>query len=326
MNHDASRSTTSTVVGIIVPCYNEEAVLVKTVPSLLSLLQRLEQQGDIGEGSFIAFVDDGSTDRTWGLIEGAASAKVKGVKLSRNYGHQKAVLAGIETFYTQADCLVSIDADLQDDLSVIEEMLARFREGFQIVYGVRKERSSDSFFKRFTALGFYRFMELLGVHLVYNHADFRLASRRTLKELVRFREVNLFLRGMFPLLGFRTTCVVYDRQKRTEGESKYPLSKMLSLAWDGVTSFSIKPLRLISAMGFSLFLICLLLCGYALYSYLALGAVPGWSSIVLPMYFLGGIQLLGIGIIGEYIGKIYSEVKQRPRFIVEEVVGGERVD
>lgn len=319
---DPYRDASLPVVGIVVPCFNEEAVLVKTIPVLLSLLQTLEARGVIRSESFIAFIDDGSRDRTWELITGAASEKIRGVKLSSNYGHQKALLAGIETFHGQADCLVSIDADLQDDLDAVEEMMARFREGWEIVYGVRKARSTDSFFKRYTAVGFYRLMEMLGVQIVYNHADFRLASRRVLEELVRFREVNLFLRGMFPLLGFRSTSVVYDRKSRTDGESKYPLPKMLALAWDGVTSFSIKPLRLISVMGFSLFMVCIMLCVYAVYSYVALGTVPGWASIVLPMYMLGGIQLLGIGIIGEYAGKIYAEVKQRPRFIIEKEVGG----
>jgi len=323
ISHQSRHFDCSPVVGIIVPCFNEEESLLKTLPVLLSLLQKLADRGKVGTDSFIGFIDDGSNDRTWDIIVKGASAKVRGVRLSCNCGHQRALLAGIEIFQGQAECLITIDADLQDDVDAIEEMLDRFREGYQIVYGVRRERSADSLFKRYTAHGFYRFMELLGVQIVYNHADFRLASRRVLQELVRFREVNLFLRGMFPLLGFRSTCVTYNRKERGEGESKYPLRKMLSFAWDGVTSFSIKPLRLISVMGFFLFIVSIFLCAYAILSYTLIGTVPGWASIVLPMYLLGGIQLLGIGIIGEYAGKIYAEVKQRPRFIIEKVVGGE---
>lgn len=310
------------VVGIIVPCFNEEKTLLVTIPVLLSLLKTLVDRGKASPESFLAFIDDGSNDSTWDVINSKASEYVRGVKLSCNCGHQKALIAGLETFQEKADCLVSIDADLQDDVNTIEEMLDYFMGGYEIVYGVRKERSVDSLFKRFTAIGFYRLMELLGVQIVYNHADFRLAGRRVLTELTRFREVNLFLRGLFPLLGFRTTCVTYDRKERNAGETKYPLSKMLSFAWDGVTSFSVKPLRLISAMGFFLFIMSIFLCIYAIISYSFIGTVPGWASIVLPMYLLGGIQLLGIGIIGEYAGKIYAEVKQRPRFIIEKVVGG----
>lgn len=308
-------------LGIVVPCYNEEEVLRETAARLLALLGRLIERGTINVQSRIYFVDDGSKDATWSLIEGLCleSLHVSGIKLSRNRGHQNALLAGLLT--AQGDALISIDADLQDDISVIETMVERFHEGYEIVYGVRKERTVDTPFKRATAEGFYKVMRLMGVDIVYNHADYRLLSRRALEELRHFKEVNLFLRAMVPLLGFKTTQLYYDRAERFAGESKYPLKKMLSFAWDGITSFSVMPLRFITATGFVIFIATLLMSAWVLgVKLFSDEAVPGWASTVLPIYFIGGIQVLSIGIVGEYIGKIYLESKARPRFIIETTI------
>ncbi len=309
-------------LGIVVPCYNEEQVLPFTCEKLTTLVKELIQNGKILESSFITFVDDGSRDGTWQMIEkyAADNSFIRGVKLSRNFGHQGALLAGLNSFMNKADCIVSIDADLQDDILVINEMVDKYSQGYDIVYGVRKERKTDTFFKRTTALTFYKLMKWLGVEIIYNHADYRLASRRVLENLGTFNEVNLFLRGVFPLIGFPSTMVYYDRLERFAGESKYPLKKMMAFAFDGISSFSVKPLRMVSIIGILVFLASIVMALYSLYSYLFLGTVPGWTSITLPIYFISGIQILCIGIIGEYLGKVYKEVKARPRFIIDKIV------
>jgi glycosyltransferase involved in cell wall biosynthesis len=267
------------------------------------------------------FVDDGSSDRTWELIEELAStdARVGGIKLSRNRGHQNALLAGLYT--CEADVLLSVDADLQDDIQVIPEMIGAYVRGAQVVYGVRNDRSSDGFFKRASAQGFYRLIKALGAESIYNHADFRLLSRRAVEALKGFREVNLFLRGMVPLIGFKSAIVYYTRSERFAGESKYPLRKMLALALDAVTSFSVAPLRLITGIGFLVFVLSILMGLWTIWVKLFTDhAVPGWASTMLPIYFLGGIQILCIGILGEYLGKVYQETKGRPRYIIEKHV------
>ncbi len=308
-------------LAIVVPCYNEEAVLGETAHRLLELLGRLIASGRIDAHSTICFVDDGSKDHTWELIEKRASESlhVKGIKLSRNRGHQNALLAGL--FSVEGDAIISIDADLQDDISVIETMVDRHLEGYDVVYGVRKERTVDTPFKRASAEGFYKLMRLMGVDIVYNHADYRLLSRRALEALKEFKEVNLFLRAMVPLVGYQSAQVFYDRAERFAGESKYPLKKMLAFAWDGITSFSVMPLRLITATGFIIFIATLLMSAWVLgVKLFSDEAVPGWASTVLPIYFIGGIQVFALGIVGEYIGKIYMETKERPRFIIEKQI------
>lgn len=306
-------------LAIVVPCFNESEVIGETAKRLNLLLQELITANQIADNSYIFFVDDGSKDDTWNQIDmlHRRDKIYKGLKLSRNFGHQNALLGGLHQVL-DADILVSIDADLQDDIYAIKEMVTRYKEGFDIVYGVRSTRDSDSFFKKNTAQIFYKILKCMGVESVYNHADYRLMSRRALQTFLSLPERNLYLRGMIPLIGYKHTQVLYARNERYAGESKYNLTKMLSLAWNGISSMSIKPLRFVTFCGFFFFGISLLLSMYALYSYLTKDAVAGWTSIVLPVYFLGGIQLLCIGLLGEYIAKIYKEVKQRPRFIVEE--------
>ena len=308
-------------LGIVVPCYNEEEVLPETARRMLALHSGLVSADRIDADSKIFFVDDGSNDRTWSIIEELSQqhANIAGIKLARNCGHQHALLAGLYT--AEGDALVSIDADLQDDVSVIETMVEDFHNGVHIVYGVRKQRDSDSFLKRVTAQTFYRLMKLLGAESIYNHADYRLMSRRAIEELKQFKEVNLFLRGLVPLIGFNSSIAYYDRAERFAGESKYPLKKMIALALDAITSFSIVPLRLITLTGFLVFFATILIMIWVFYVRLfTTSAVPGWASTVLPIYFISGIQILCIGVIGEYLGKIYSEVKQRPRYIIEKQV------
>jgi glycosyltransferase involved in cell wall biosynthesis len=307
---------------LVVPCYNEEEVLPTTKEELQKLLERLRKKGLVTQESFICFIDDGSKDRTWELIEEfSKEPSVKGLKLSRNCGHQNALLAGL--FYAEGlcDAAVSLDADLQDDIGVVEQMCEKFLQGYEIVYGVRKRRDSDTFFKRTSAEGFYKLMRFMGVEIVENHADFRLISKRALKWLKEFEEVNLFLRGIIPLLGLKSDVVYYDRKERFAGESKYPLKKMLAFAWDGITSFSVAPLRFITVLGGVVLVLSLLLSVWALAAKLSGAAVSGWTSMMLIVLFLGGVQMLSIGIIGEYIGKIYKETKRRPRFFVEKIEG-----
>lgn len=307
------------IIGIILPCYNEELVLIETSAQLNDVLQNLITREIISEKSFAAFVDDGSKDNTWNIIEEKTLNfnNIKGLKLAGNVGHQNALLAGLLTFKNEADALISIDADLQDDVRVIEEMVEKFKMGSDVVYGVRKERVTDTFFKRNTALLFYKLMKIMKVNIIFNHADYRLCSTRVLDSLAEFGEVNLFLRGIIPTIGYKKDVVYYDRLERFAGESKYPFRKMAAFAWNGITSFSNYPLKLVTFIGFVIFFICLIMSGYALFALFNDKLVPGWLSTVLPMYFLGGVQLFCFGIIGEYIGKIYSEVKQRPRYFID---------
>ncbi|QGG54945.1 glycosyltransferase family 2 protein [Paenibacillus sp. B01] len=307
------------ILGIVVPCYNEEEVLELTVVELDAVLAGLEKEGLVSPESFILFVNDGSRDRTWPLIADLKERyrRVSGLNLAGNVGHQSALLGGLMTARRHADCLVSIDADLQDDVRVIRDMVLRYREGCDIVYGVRSSRQRDTWFKRTTAEGFYKVMEGLGLRIVNNHADYRLMSRRALDELSRFSEVNIFLRGMVPMLGYQTGIVYYERLERAAGESKYPLKKMISFALEGITSLSVKPIRMVTAAGFAVFAVSIVMAIYGIVSNLMGRAVSGWSSLIVSLWFIGGVQLLSIGLIGEYIGKIYREVKRRPLYIVE---------
>jgi glycosyltransferase involved in cell wall biosynthesis len=308
-------------VSIVVPCYNEEEVLPVTAQRLCALLESLRKKGKVDAKSRIYFVDDGSRDRTWALIEqfSKENAMIGGIKLSRNRGHQNALLAGL--FHAEGDAVVTIDADLQDDETVVEQMVDRCIEGFDIVYGVREDRSTDTAFKRATAQAYYRLMSAMGADLVFNHADYRLMTRVAIQSLKEFGEVNLFLRGLIPELGFSTTCVSYRRAERLAGESKYPLSKMLALAIQGVTSFSIVPLRAITIVGLLISLLSLGMGSWALAVKLfTTAALPGWASTVVPLYFLGGVQLLSLGVIGEYLAKVYMETKRRPRYTIQKTI------
>ena len=313
-------------LAIVVPCYNEEEVLKIASEALRGVLDDLVRKEKISADSFILFVNDGSKDRTWELIEEEHSTypvQVCGVKLAGNVGHQYALTAGLITAMEMSDVTISIDADLQDDINVIEDMIDKFHEGNDIVYGVRKERKTDTFFKRTTAQAFYKLMKLMGVKTVYNHADFRLMSKRAVEQFSKYRESNLFIRGMIPLIGYQTDSVYYDRKERVAGESKYPLKKMLALAFNGISSFSIKPISMIMGMGLFIVCISVLAAVYALISYATGHVVQGWTSLILSIWFLGGLQLLAIGLVGQYIGKIYIEVKQRPRFNIEKVLSPE---
>ena len=307
---------------IVVPCYNEEEVLHETNRRLAALLESLEKEGRIHAGS-ILYVDDGSHDRTWKLVEefAASGSPVKGLKLAHNVGHQQALWAGLEYAAAHADAVVSIDADLQDNVESIREMVDYFNKGIDIVYGVRRERRTDSFFKKTTAQLFYHLMSNLGGEIVYNHADFRLMSRRAVEALMSYPERNLFLRGMVCSMGYPSAVVYYDREKRFAGESKYPFSKMLSFAVDGITSFSVRPLRYIVLLGLLFILISIVAIIYGFLSYLEGDTMPGWTSLLVSIWFIGGMVTTAIGIIGEYVGKIYKEVKRRPRYFVEKVAG-----
>ncbi|MDQ0246461.1 glycosyltransferase involved in cell wall biosynthesis [Bacillus fengqiuensis] len=307
------------LLTIVVPCYNEEEVLEETTSQLTAVLDDLIAEKLIADDSKILFIDDGSRDRTWPLIvmESTRNDYVTGLKLARNVGHQKALLAGLEKAKDKSDCVVSIDADLQDDVSVIREFLLKYHEGYEIVYGVRDSRQTDTFFKRTTATGFYRVMSKLGINLVYNHADYRLMSRRALEELSRYQEGNLFLRGIIPMIGFKSTEVMYDRKERFAGETKYPLKKMLSFALDGMTSFSVVPIRFITSLGFFLFFLSIMAGAYALIQKMLGYTNAGWTSLIISIWLIGGLQLMGIGMIGEYIGKIFMEVKGRPKYAID---------
>ena len=308
-----------TQVSIVVPCFNEEVVLPETINQLKALLNNLIDNQMVELGSHAIFIDDGSCDQTWQIIQEASSntTLIQGIKLSRNRGHQNALLAGL--LDAKGDAVISVDADLQDDLDAIEKMIMANRQGSDIVYGVRKSRATDTFFKRLTAEGYYRLLERFGVEVIYNHADYRLMSRRAIEALREFNEVNLFLRGIIPQLGFPSTIVYYDRAERFAGESKYPLQKMLALAWQGITSFSTVPLRMITTLGFLISLGSFGITLWALFVRLfSEQSVPGWASTVVPIYLLGGVQLLSIGIIGEYLAKTYMETKQRPHFFIED--------
>lgn len=313
---------------IVSPCYNEEAVLLETTKQLSNIMEELIEKKLVSSSSKILFVDDGSSDKTWEIIAQNTKDKsfVTGLKLSRNYGHQGALLAGLSSAYEISDCVISIDADLQDDVHAIIKFLERFSEGYDIVYGVRDKRDTDTFFKRNTALGFYGLMDKLGVKLVPNHADFRLMSKRALKEFLTYREENMFIRGIIPLLGFKSTKVYYDRNERFAGESKYPLKKMVSFAVDGITSFSIAPIRMLLFVGFIMFSIGIGVGIYSLFQKYYGIVEPGWTSLVISLWIIGGIQMFAIGILGEYIGKIFKEVKGRPRFTIEENLFKEKVE
>lgn len=306
-------------LAIVVPCYNEEEMLPLTTKELTGVLSDLITKQKIAPDSYILYVDDGSKDSTWELIRKfhEEEKKVFGLKLAGNVGHQNALTAGMLNAMEHADIMISIDADLQDDTAVMEEMVDKFHEGKDIVYGVRNDRKKDSFFKRTTAQMFYKVMAAFGVKTVYNHADYRLMSKRALQEFSKYQEINLYLRGVMPLIGYETDCVYYERKERVAGESKYPLKKMLALAWNGITSFSVKPIDFITALGGFLILLCVIAAVYALVSYCNGHTVPGWTSLILSIWFLGGMQLVAIGMIGQYIGKIYIEVKHRPRYNVE---------
>ncbi len=310
---------TAPTLAIIVPCYNEESALPHSAPKILEVLKDMVSDGLISPESYIQFIDDGSTDGTWEFLKslrGTNGERVRAIKLSRNFGHQNALLCGLlECDY---DIAVTIDADLQDPPDVIQSMVEKYHEGYQVVFGVRKDRSVDSPLKRYSAELFYWIMEKLGTRVVRNHADFRLISRKVRDVLVKMEEVNLFLRGMVPYIGFPSTVVEYERAKRVAGKTKYPFRRMLSFAWEGITSFSVVPLRVITVIGFLIFIASLIMSLWAVAVKISGRSITGWLSVVLPMYIIGGLNLFFIGILGEYIGKIYMETKRRPRYIVEE--------
>ncbi len=307
---------------VVIPCYKEEEVLPETAKRLKAKMSGLVERGLIAPNSRVMFVNDGSKDRTWPIIEELhrEDALFSGVNLSRNRGHQNALLAGLMTAVSFADVIISMDADLQDDINAMDAMLEQYHNGYDVVYGVRSSRKSDTFFKRFTAEGFYKVMKGLGVDIVFNHADYRLMSKRAVEGLSQFKEVNLFLRGIVPQIGYPWTTVEYVRAERFAGESKYPLKKMLSFAFDGITSFSVKPMRLILMLGAVVFVVSLLMLLWALVAHLTGSSVSGWTSLMGSIWLIGGIQLLSLGVIGEYVGKIYSESKARPRFIIDTVL------
>ena len=308
------------VLYLVIPCYNEEEVLPETSKRLTAKLGAMIEMGLISQDSKIVFVNDGSKDRTWQIIRQyhEENPMIQGINLSRNKGHQNALLAGLMTVKEYCDMAISMDADLQDDVDAIDQFVEKYYEGCEVVYGVRSERKTDSFFKRASAQSFYKLMLHMGVEIVYNHADYRLMSRRALDEMEGFKEVNLFLRGIVPLIGFQSGVVTYERHERFAGESKYPLKKMLNFAFDGITSFSVKPIRMVTTLGIIIFAISILMLIYFLITWCIGWTVPGWTSIVVSVWAIGGLQLLAIGIIGEYIGKIYMETKARPKFIVQE--------
>ena len=316
------------IVYFVVPCYNEEEVLPETIKRLSAKLTQLIKDGKADEESRMLFVDDGSKDKTWSIISEYSNNNkyVGGVKLSRNRGHQNALLSGLMTAKEHCDCAISLDADLQDDIEVIDQFIDKYLEGCQIVYGVRSSRKKDTAFKRTTAQGYYKFMKMLGVDIVYNHADYRLMGSEALEALSEYSEVNLFLRGIVPLIGYRCDYVYYERNERFAGESKYPLKKMIKFAVDGITSFSVKPLKVIFNLG--VIICCLSLIGfvYALVSLIAGVAASGWTSTICSIWFLGGLQMLCIGIVGTYVGKIYNEVKRRPRYHIEKKIINEEDD
>ena len=307
---------------LAVPCYNEEEVLPDSAEKLYKKYQQLMDDGLITSDSRICFIDDGSKDKTWSIIKELCEKDdvFSGIKLSRNRGHQNALLCGLMTLKDYADAVVSIDADLQDDINAIDKMVIEYQKGADVVYGVRSKRTTDTFFKRFTAEGYYKILEKMGAKIIFNHADFRLMSKRALEAFAEFKEVNVFLRGIVPMVGFKSEIVTYERSERLAGESKYPLKKMLALAWEGITSLSIEPIRMILGLGFISVFISFAILIYALVSLICGAAVPGWTSLMVSIWALGGFQLLAMGVLGEYIGKIYLESKRRPRYIVEKFI------
>lgn len=311
------------VLSIIIPAFNEEDIIIETIAEVGKILKQLILMNKISNLSFMLFVDDGSSDNTWEIIKKYSKDPqnlVKAIKLSRNFGHQPALIAGYEYSLKNSDINVCIDADLQHDINLIPSFINEFENGFDIVYGVKNKRKSDTFFKKHSAQFFYRLMRIMGVKIIYNHADFRLLTTKSLAALMQYEESNLFLRGIIPDLGFKSKCLFYNIKERNAGYSKYSLKRMLSLAIEGITSFSIMPLRCVTFIGFVVFFFSLLMSGYVLISYLKNQVIAGWTSTIIPIYFLGGIQLMCLGIIGEYIGKIYKETKKRPRYLIDELV------
>lgn len=310
------------ILYLVIPCYNEQEVLPETSKRLLEKMTSLMERNMISRDSKIMFVNDGSKDRTWEMIEElhAENPIYQGVKLSRNRGHQNALLGGLMTAKEYADMVISLDADLQDDIDVIDKFVEKYYEGCEIVYGVRSARKTDTFFKRFTAEGFYKIINMMGGEVVFNHADYRLMSKRALDEMENYKEVNLFLRGIVPMIGFKTDVVAYERHERFAGESKYPLKKMLALAVDGITSLSIKPIRFIVFLGMFIFVCSIAMLIYSLVQHFLGNTSIGWTSLIVSIWAIGGLQLLAIGVIGEYIGKIYLETKARPKYIIEKVL------
>lgn len=308
------------VLYLVIPCYNEEEVLPETTKRLEKKLEGLIKKKVISEKSKVMYVNDGSKDKTWELIKNINknNPMFTGICLSRNRGHQNALVAGLLTAKEYADVVISMDADLQDDINAIDEMLEKYYDGCDIVYGVRSARKTDTFFKRVTAEGFYKFMQMMEVDVVYNHADYRLTSKKVLNNFQDYKEVNLFLRGIFPLIGYKSDKVYYERAERFAGESKYPLKKMLNFAWDGITSFSVKPLRLICTLGFVILFISIIIMIYSLVRKLTGNTIDGWTFLNISIWFIGGLQMISLGIIGEYVGKMYNETKARPRFIIAE--------
>lgn len=306
------------ILYVVIPCYNEEEVLEETTKRLKNKFDELIKNKIISKESKVMYVNDGSKDNTWSLIEKFHSQEkyFTGICLSRNRGHQNALLAGLMTAKNYADVVISMDADLQDDIESMNQMLEKYYDGNDIVYGVRNSRKKDSWFKRVTAQGFYKFMYKMGVEVVYNHADYRLTSKKVLDVLESYKEVNLFLRGIFPLIGFSSSVVYYERQERFAGESKYPLKKMLSFAWDGITSFSIKPIKMVLNLGILIFVISIIVLIYCFIVKLLGNTVPGWTFTTCSIWLVAGLEMLSLGVIGEYVGKIYSETKQRPRFVI----------
>lgn len=311
-----------TKLYLAIPCYNEEEILMDSAEKLYKKYRQLMSEGLISNESRICFIDDGSKDKTWSIIKELCDKQniFSGIKLSRNRGHQNALLCGLMTLKDYADAVISIDADLQDDINAIDKMVIEYQKGADVVYGVRSKRTTDTFFKRFTAEGYYKILEKMGAKIIFNHADFRLMSKKALEAFAEFKEVNIFLRGIVPMVGFKSEIVTYERNDRLAGESKYPLKKMLSLAWEGITSLSIKPIRMILGLGLISLLISLGILIYAIVSLVCGVAVPGWTSLMVSIWALGGFQLLAMGILGEYIGKVYMETKRRPRYIVEEFI------
>ena len=308
-----------TKLYIAVPCYNEEEVLPDSSGKLCAKMQKMINEGKITEDSRIVFIDDGSKDKTWEIIQKLHSENeiYQGIKLSRNRGHQNALLCGLMTLKDKCDAVISIDADLQDDIEVFDEMVEKFEDGCDVVYGVRSKRETDTFFKRFTAEAYYKVLDKMGAKIIFNHADFRLMSARALESFSEFKEVNLFLRGLVPMVGYKSDIVTYERSERLLGESKYPLKKMLALAFEGITSLSTKPIKLISRTGIFIFLVSIVMLIYTVVRYFMGATEVGWASLAVSIWAIGGLQLLAIGVVGEYIGKIYLESKRRPRFIVE---------
>lgn len=310
------------ILYMAIPCYNEEEVLHETAKRLEEKYYELKKNGKISDKSRVVFIDDGSRDKTWEIIEELheQNEMFSGIKLSRNRGHQNALLCGLMTVRELADAVISMDADLQDDINAIDGMIDKYIEGCDVVYGVRSARTTDTFFKRFTAEGFYKLMNMMGANIVFNHADFRLMSKRALEGFSEFKEVNLFLRGIVPMVGYKSDIVTYERAERFAGESKYPLKKMLAFAFEGITSLSTKPIKLITGIGFIIFAVSIVMVIYNIIRFFMGATVPGWASLAVSIWALGGVQLISIGLIGEYIGKIYLESKHRPRYIIEKFI------